>query len=74
MALKTNYPDPPEPAKEPQPKDQGPLEHDTTSGKSYGTTEGVKDTKAEDEAAAAAFEKQKKADEDATGGPVPAKK
>lgn len=43
MALETNYPKPKAP-KEPQAKDKLPEEHDTTSGDSYGTTEGVKET------------------------------
>jgi hypothetical protein len=41
MALKTNYPKP-QPPTEPQPKDLPAVEHDTTSGPRYGTTEGVK--------------------------------
>lgn len=43
MALETNHPkaDPP---KSPQPKDELPKEHDTTSGPTYGTTEGVKES------------------------------
>lgn len=44
MALETNHPKPPAPAKEPKPKDQLPAEHDTTSGPRYGTTEGVKES------------------------------
>ena len=42
MALETNHPKGKKP-KEPQAKDQPPKEHDTTSGDSYGTTEGVKE-------------------------------
>lgn len=43
MALETNNPKP-APPKEPQPKDKLPEEHDTTSGPTYGTTEGVKES------------------------------
>ena len=66
MALKTDYPPLPDPPKEPQPKDQAPKQHDTTSGKSYGTHEGVKDTEAEDKAEEVAFDKQKVKDDKAS--------
>jgi hypothetical protein len=45
MALETNHPKPVEPKKGPLPKDQLPPDnpHDTTSGDTYGTKEGVKE-------------------------------
>jgi hypothetical protein len=46
MALETDNPPPAKKPKEPQPKDINPpfVEHDTTGGESYGTTEGVKES------------------------------
>lgn len=45
MALETDHPKPKPAPKEPQKKDTElpNVEHDTTSGPSYGTTEGVKE-------------------------------